>query len=296
MDRDRALELLASTSAHERLLSARYLRNAARPEDKPRLARALREETVSWVRRALQSAVERLDDVSARHLSNVPASSAPPADAVVRQVHARATEEVTATILHEFQPILGLLKTAARAEIVNFETSQTSTQLSRIDTLISGIETLKRAATTPRLRELDFAELVRACAAEEAGDDANILSLRGPSPMLIHFDSGLLKLAIVNGLRNAMDAVLLLKNRLEDGDIVITWGFTDIDAWLAILDRGPGLATGAAEAFRIGTTTKVNHSGLGLAIAKQAMESMEGTIGLTPVEPMGARFEIRWYR
>lgn len=299
MDRADALALLQSESSHERLKAARALRLAARPEDRPAIDQALKDENVSWVRRALEKVLRQVDSAHPPRAgadSRVPQETPDTADDAVRQAHARATEEVTATLLHEFQPIIGLLKVAAQTEITSFKGSQTEAQLHRIDSLIDGIETLKRAAATPRSKEFDFAALISEIVADVMGERTISVSQVGPSPLTVRGDKGLLRLAISNGLRNAVDAVETAEGTFDEGDVVVTWGETDIDVWLAIIDRGIGLTTGSADAFKIGTTTKRGHSGLGLATAKQAMESMEGEISLTPAKEVGARFEIRWYR
>jgi signal transduction histidine kinase len=296
MGRDAALESLGSTSAHDRLKSARELRKSARPEDRATLLAALRNETVSWVRSAIQKAIDRLDESPDPDDEGSRPSVSDAPEGTLRQLKARVTEEVTSTILHEFQPIIGLLRAAARSEIATYDTSRTKAQLDRFDALVDSIEVLKRAATTPRVTEFDFASLVAECISDEVQERAIAPSLVGPSPLVVRADRSLLRLAMLNGIRNAIDAVLSTKSATTDGDIVITWGVTDIDVWMTVIDRGPGLAAGAGDAFRVGTTTKVNHSGFGLAIAKQAMDSMEGEISLTPGETPGARFEIRWYR
>ena len=76
----------------------------------------------------------------------------------------------------------------------------------------------------------------------------------------------------------------------------MTWGMTDIDYWVAVLDRGPGIVGPAESTFGIGETTKKGHSGFGLAIAKQAIETLGGACTLQPAAEGGARFEIRWER
>jgi signal transduction histidine kinase len=78
--------------------------------------------------------------------------------------------------------------------------------------------------------------------------------------------------------------------------IVIGWGETDRDLWLSILDRGKGFPQGFAKLFEIGTTTKKNHLGMGLALARQAALSLNGQITLAPRQPNGAKFEFRWPR
>jgi signal transduction histidine kinase len=281
MDRAAALEQLKSSGPHERLRAARFLAKYAASQDLPMLRGALRDETVSWVKKALGTAIDKLAAVPQSYTSEE--SSAPDlSDSTVRQMHTKAVEEVTGTILHEFQPIIGVLKLRAVEEVQNYETSGVKTQLDRLDRLITGIEGLRRAAAAPKRREFDLAELVHEISAAEVEGKGIEPSFVGPKPLLTEGDPDLLRLAISNGLRNAIDAVTALPKPARDYAIIINWDATDIETWLVIIDKGRGLATGAQGAFNVGTTTKKDHSGMGLPIARQAMESMEGEISLTP--------------
>ena len=88
----------------------------------------------------------------------------------------------------------------------------------------------------------------------ERGHVADV-SLVGPSPMVITSDPALLRLAISNGIRNALEAVSTLAIE-EPHPVVMTWGMTDIDYWVAIVDKGPGIVGPSEAAFGIGKTTK----------------------------------------
>ena len=74
---------------------------------------------------------------------------------------------------------------------------------------------------------------------------------------------------------------------------MVSWGTTDVDNWVSIVDVGIGFKGNVQRAFDIGTTTKAGHHGMGLAIANQAIVSMGGGIILVPNE-RGVRFEMRW--
>jgi signal transduction histidine kinase len=108
-------------------------------------------------------------------------------------------------------------------------------------------------------------------------------------------DPALVRLGISNGVRNAVEAV---GEGLSDEPhpIVVAWGETDVDYWVAVIDRGPGIVGLLESAFEIGKTTKKGHSGFELAIARQAVETLGGTSILQPAAGGGAHYEIRWER
>lgn len=161
--------------------------------------------------------------------------------------------------------------------------------------VFAAIEQLRKASATPRPTELDLASLTRQIVETEFVDQRDLIALHGPQPMLLMSDEALLRFAICNGLRNAIEAVGI-SARGDSSPIVITWGGTDTDYWLAILDRGPGIPTSIGSVLGIGKTTKEGHSGFGLPIAVAAMEAQGGTITLGPGARGGTRFELRWPR
>jgi C4-dicarboxylate-specific signal transduction histidine kinase len=126
-------------------------------------------------------------------------------------------------------------------------------------------------------------------------DAAAPASFEGPEPIVVSADPALLGLALGNGLRNALEAIRSLEGEVPAHPLVVSWGTTDVDAWVAILDKGPGLSGDVNSTFGSARTTKPGHRGLGLHIAQQAISSMEGTLRLTNSLGGGARFEIRWF-
>jgi C4-dicarboxylate-specific signal transduction histidine kinase len=98
----------------------------------------------------------------------------------------------------------------------------------------------------------------------------------------------------VNGLKNAVEAVHEVGADLRTHPIVVSWGVTDKDYWISIVDRGPGVAAVSATRFEVGKSTKPGHSGFGLAVARRAMESLGGELSLSAAEAGGARYELSW--
>jgi len=213
-----------------------------------------------------------------------------------RQIHARAMKEVCGKVLHVFEPTIAVLRLHAPREVSNYEASFVKSQLDRFAGLITEIEALVPAvAATPKQREFDLAELVRDIAAGEAQGKGLDISLIGPAPMLTWADLGLLRLAICNGLRNAIDAVSALPKDGRRREVIVDWGATSDETWLTIIDNGPGLPAGAP--FTLGgKSTKDGHRGFGLVTAQQAIASMGGDIWLTSGKDGGAHFGICWYQ
>jgi signal transduction histidine kinase len=291
MTREEALRLAQSSQMYDRLRAARFFARYSTEGDAPALRKWLAQETVGWIRGALKQALQR---------AGAEGSSSEDADHVAtedgdagREIYAQAMEETTARLVHEIEPILGLTRLYAGAEVPNYEASQTKRQLDRLGTLLRAIDTLSRTAAVPKQEELDFAELVhRIAEAESEGHKARI-EFAGSDPMVVVGDRALLEVVFSNGLRNAIEADE--EAGRPDGRVVITWGETDRDYWLAILDQGPGLpAGGASRLFDIGSTTKEGHHGMGLALARQAMASMGGVIAVRSREQEGAALECRW--
>jgi signal transduction histidine kinase len=291
VDRDTAVRLICSSSPHERLKAARFFAKYAQERDLSLVKAALGKETVSWVRKALVDAVARGEKSQVHAPAKVDSDVS---EKITNEIHARAIEEVTATILHEFQPIIGVLKLRAQEEVPDFCASGVKVEIDRMERLLAAIEALKKVSVAARLVDFDLSELLADVVTVET-QGAGGVSLNGAAPFLVRGDPDLLRFAVANGLRNAIEA------NAQSGvagphSIVITWGATDIDCWVTIIDSGPGISKNSAAAFKMGTTSKKDHSGMGLPIARQAMLSMEGEIALVPDSNGGARFELRWYR
>ena len=294
MTRGEALERLSSGSAHDRLKAARFLTHNSNPSDLRALSDALKNETVSYVRTGLELAIKRASNFASPEVESTSEEFVIPPD-VRGQIRNEVTEEVTGQILHEIASPVGLIAAAAAREIPDYEHSRTRKHVENLKRVFEAIEQLKSAAAAPRPEEFDLAELLAEIVSELVGSDPVQVSLHGAKPMLITSDRALLRLAISNGIRNAVEAVTGTPGD-EPHPIVVAWGATDVDYWVTVLDRGSGVVGPAESAFGIGKTTKKGHSGFGLTIARQAIETLGGACTLQPRTEGGARFEIRWER
>jgi signal transduction histidine kinase len=241
-------------------------------------------------------------DLGIGRLSNLPTIAQPdpidefevPAE-LKRQIRSQAVEWVAGLLLHEIASPIGLVKTWASREIPDYEHSNTKYHLENVQKTFEAIEQLKGAAAIPKPELFDLAEMMSNIVAEELADRHNIVSLIGPKPLMVRSDPALVRLAVCNGIRNALEAVATA-NRTETHPVIITWGETDVDYWVSVLDRGVGIVGPVEAAFEIGKSTKQGHSGFGLSIARQAIETLGGTVRLTPGADGGARYEARWER
>lgn len=282
---------LGSSDPRERLEAARHLAEHARAKQAPLIENALAVETVSWVVSALKRALQRAKPTGSGPGPQDRPDLSPDQTA---QIYSDALETTAKQIIHEIEPILGALRLSAESEIANFNGSDTKRGLDRMEALVAGLARLRRAASAPKVEDFSLDQCVYAWIDEESvGKPVGVLRA-GPQECIVDGDKGLVCLAFVNGLRNAIDATAALQVESEKlPDITVNWGTTDIDVWIAIVDAGIGFRGNVARAFEIGSTTKAGHLGMGLATAQQAMTSLGGSVRLIPAD-RGVRFEMRW--
>ena len=160
--------------------------------------------------------------------------------------------------------------------------------------LLRGIDTLGEAAAAPKLRPTDLSALVQdaaaACAEELRAEGIAVLtpSLAGPDMLDVVTDPDLLTLALRNGIKNALEA-----SADSSEPIVISWDQSSIEFWIAILDFGVGLPPEGRSLFTIGSTTKSQHFGIGLAIVERVVSTLNGTATLESQSDGATRFELR---
>ncbi|QIE30405.1 HAMP domain-containing sensor histidine kinase [Caballeronia sp. SBC2] len=300
IERPEAESALASSSAEERLAGARFFSKHASPSDLPLLRGVHSKETVPWIKRALQRALDRATKISpdsttseAAELDINDAKFEDSHGAVLQGMHAQAVEEVAGTILHEFAPMIGMLKLLAIEEIENYSQSKSKQILDLLSDLLQGVRNLKRAAAVPKYSNFDLHESL--CTARNGlADLADGVEIHfaGQVPFPVVADRETMTLALINGLRNALEAVH--DNQSRKKEVTINWGRAGSETWLAMLDSGSGFAGDPSIALKLGHTNKAGHIGYGLATAQQTMRSMDGDVLLSNGPDGGAIFEIRW--
>jgi len=161
--------------------------------------------------------------------------------------------------------------------------------------LIDAVDRLSKAAAVPVLSDFDLGLLVRdVVAAEEGRHQACQVLAEGPDSLIVRTDANLLRLIVHNAIGNACESCTEVLEE-EPPPVTVTWGETDTDVWISVLDRGAGLSEGGLP-FEFGRTTKTGHDGVGLALARQAADSITASITLENRLAGGAAFELRWHR
>lgn len=289
--RAKAVAQLSSKNPHDRYLAAKVLRAIGTEDDILELMNAKRAEsdsaTIRWLSYAIAACAKRAREQTREYGPIEPVAES----SVVQSVRAQAVEWIAGILLHEIGGKIGLLGSTARREIADYDASRTAKHIEDLELIFEGILQLRKAANAPKMAEFDLAQLIENIVHVEIGEKEVDVSLVGRKPLILFSDGSLLRLALCNGIRNAIEAVLQLSEPQSHG-IVINWGVTDAEFWVSVIDRGAGLVPGES-AFDIGRTTKSGHAGFGLAIARQAMEKLEGSVTLFPSAAGGAAYEIR---
>ena len=332
MDNEQALAVfdrMPSRTTSERLHAARFLARNATSAHRDRLSKIRGAERNSWVRHVFDRTLQRLEaemSVAPNFGATELTERAFSPSRLYEELRAQTIEETSALFLHELRPLIGILDMDASQEIDAYPTSRTKHAVNRIQSFLEAIDRLQQASVAPATKEFDITDLVIRVAENEAKRSRAILenprhkidevtsldldmeqALAEPvvklsparrDPVVTTGDPTLVELSVANALRNAIEAVLALGEPNPD-DVVLNWGLTDTDSWIVILDKGCGLPAGWDRLTEPGSSTKSKsegHLGMGLPIAKRAIESMHGTLQLAPRSGGGVCCEIRWPR
>lgn len=288
MNANAALQLLKSSGPHDRLRGARALEALAGQSHLPAVQAALARETVPWVRRSLERVLDRLAGTGSTAVDL--RGDVGVDEQTLRAISLKVSEETVSMLLHEVHPKVGYIRNAAIREIPNFQESDTKRRIEYLEELLSLLSEFRKASQTPVTVEFDVGELVVGVIAELKSETA---MPAGQRPMIVLGDPARIRLAVTNGLRNAIEANAAVPTS-EPRTITINWGVDDHSYWISIVDQGVGVHGSVDAMFEIGRTTKQSHFGMGLPIARQAVASLGGHISLSPGDQGGARFEITW--
>lgn len=140
--------------------------------------------------------------------------------------------------------------------------------------------------------ELDLARLAAELAAllrPEAEQQGVALELEGlEEPAIVRGDAGLLKQALLNVLRNGLEAMP------GGGRLAVRLRKAEGQAELEIADTGPGIpAEFRDKIFQLYFTTKKNGTGIGLAMTYRAVQLHNGSIEIGDAPGGGAAVRIR---
>jgi two-component system sensor kinase FixL len=210
---------------------------------------------------------------------------------------------ITAKIVHDLgNPLAALsmqaqllLRRAKRGDFtpvskVKDPAEQILQTLRRLETLVREFMEFAREQR-PSLRPIRVDDLLRSCAdmwqplAHERGIRIRVES--GEALPDLRGDEIMLRRVLDNLVKNAIEAI-----ERGPGTIVVRAELpTSAKIVLVVEDDGPGVREGL-DVFRLFETTKVEGTGIGLAVARQIIGAHGGTITHQPRNPRGTVFRI----
>lgn len=141
----------------------------------------------------------------------------------------------------------------------------------------------------PARQPVAIGPLIARIAALESRLDINVIP--GPD-VYISADPDQLEQALINLIKNAVDAVLLAEN-VSPTAVNVSWQVHGKDIEMGILDEGTGL-TETENLFVPFYTTKPSGSGIGLLLTRQIIEAHHGTLTLkNRADRPGCEIEIK---
>ncbi|SMD06669.1 sensor histidine kinase [Lentzea albidocapillata] len=287
MDHSDALRALSSDAPSERLEAARYLQFWAVPTDIAILRTRLQVEPVGWVRRAIEDALLRLGDTAAHKVDlqdYIDESGDNPDEA------AKARVRITQTVVHELSPIVSAIDYFIRAEWPQFEESKTKRHVERLIRFISAIDTLGGISSSATMRDTNLAVVISNCVEAQQIAFGIHIEIDGPSSVDAYTDPDLVELIVSNGLKNACESACQIAN--GEPAVSVLYGGSDREFWVNVVDNGAGIPMGSSgRLFKIGSTTKEGHLGMGLALCVEAAESITAKIRLSSGD-RGTKFEV----
>lgn len=210
--------------------------------------------------------------------------------------HLARLGQMAATLAHEIRNPLATIKGFAQLAAENAD-AQTAALLAPITPEVERLERLVRnllaygLPVEARPRRVDWDAL----AAElqvNARELAAGRSLRLYIPrngLWIETDPDLLKSALLNLLRNAVEAVG------DQGEVRVSAEASRDGVTVAVEDDGPGLSEQARRhLFEPFFTTKAFGAGLGLPTSRKLIETLGGRLRLETIEPHGTRAEAHF--
>lgn len=291
---EEALAALSSPAAIDRFDAARYfIKNSdSRATDQLMIQRRI--EKVRHVKMALDKALSNINKLETNELLAIDIQVDEATDVErKRYLKAEAIDEFSGILLHELAPKLGILEATLNTEFHSFDSSQSKKCIGNLMQVFNAIEQLRISASAPDSKEVDLAQLIKNILTEEVQGTIGVY-LEGSQPYIIKTDPALLSLAISNGIRNSSESINALTNMSDDKSITVSWGGSDQEFWVSIIDEGIGVRGNPNEAFTIGNTNKTGHTGFGMGIMRQAIDSLGGTVELSNIESGGAKLILRW--
>jgi signal transduction histidine kinase len=163
-------------------------------------------------------------------------------------------------------------------------------EVRRLETFLGDLRDFTRPAL-PAKQKIDLNQVVReveALMVEAARERGISLGVKLEPVPFLEADPNQLKQVLLNLIKNALEATEV------DGQILLSTGFQDGQAWLAVRDTGKGMPQEVLEnIFHPFFTTKDKGTGLGLAVIHKIITDHRGSIQVDSAPDHGTTFLIR---
>lgn len=292
MSKQEFLDVLENGLSSEKLVAIANLSKFVDRDDLINLRRISADEDDIFVKNAINKIISKINSPKKNDDDGIIAPELNVID-FNKKVKAEAIEWVSGTILHELSKYVAQIQLEAESEVNEYQSSQIKIKIDKFIEVFDAISDLKKATNLNNFINFDLHDYISNFLMDEYSQHSSYITLIGSKPFNINSSKGLIALAFKNGLKNAIEAVSF-KN-IEDRRISIILGKKNSESWLSIIDNGDGLSEKTKnQLFNIGITTKGSHIGFGLAIAEQAIQTLDGKIVLENSDKGGVEFKMCW--
>lgn len=291
MNKQELFEIIEKGLSSEKLVAIANLRDLVNYDDLDNLRRISENEDDMFVKNAIKKIINKINSPQQNEIEVI--NTELNAFDFNKKVKAEAIEWVSGTIIHELSKYVAQIQLEAQAEVEDYHNSNVKNKIDKFIEVFDAISDLKKANNLNNFINFDLHDYILDFIEQEYFEHSDYIALIGVKPFNINSSKGLISLVFKNGLKNAIEAVSI-KN-IEDRRISIILGNKSSEYWISIIDNGPGLSENSKnKLFNIGISTKESHIGFGLAIAEQAIQTLNGQIELNNSDKGGAEFKMCW--
>jgi len=162
------------------------------------------------------------------------------------------------------------------------------TEIDRLERLANGFSNFAKIPA-PNMRPLDLRTVIDRIGGLLGTDEDRRLTVDvGASPAPIMGDREQLEQAVLNLVKNGLEAV-----DPDTGHVDVRLRVEGKRVLVAVEDDGPGISPEVADrVFDPYVSTKIDGTGIGLAVVARVITDHHGTVTSRNVEPTGVRFEV----
>ncbi|MEZ9349372.1 sensor histidine kinase [Vibrio splendidus] len=260
------------------------------------LEKAMLEEKSPWLQHLIASFISEKELSSLARKQKISAKESyeeiniGKSDIDIEGIKSEAFSESIGQLLHELDPIIGSISIHAKQEVTDFNTSKLKSDLEDLEDVIITFENWRKVEQSPRYKTTKVSKLIDEEITRQIKKSTIKIDNNISTSIEVITDPAILKIAISNAIRNAVEATNL--SSISSSPIIINGGLTDKNFWVSIIDNGSGLAKEFDILFQSRFTTKTGHNGLGLAIIKKAVSALDGKWELKNGAIRGAEFHL----